>query len=98
MKVYTLFYYDQDIAMVEENILLGIFTTYDKAFTTLDNHYTKHYVNSQYYVNSQFQLESDPLKQQYIIYTIYQRELDNTTEQPQLLCETGPNKYNHSII
>lgn len=92
MKVYTLFYYDQDITMVEENILLGIFTTYDKAFTTLDDHYTKHYVNSQY------RLESDPLKQPYVQYSIYQTELDNTTEQPQLLCETGPNKYNHSII
>jgi len=92
MKVYTLFYYDQDITMVEENILLGIFTTYDKAFTTLNKHYGRHFVNSQ------FQLESDPLKQQYIIYTIYQTELDNIIEQPQLLCETGPNKYNYSII
>jgi hypothetical protein len=92
MKVYTLFYDDQDITMTEETILLGIFSTYQKAFTVLDDHYTKHFVNSKY------RLEPDPLKQQYIRYTIYQTELDNIKYKPELLCETGPNKYNHSII
>ena len=91
MKVYTLFYYDQDIQMREENILLGIFSTYDKAFTSLQRHYATHFVNSN------FRLESDPLKQQYITYTIYQTEIDSITPS-QLLCETGPNKYNHSIF
>jgi len=92
MKIYTLFYYDQDITMVKEHVLLGIFSTYDKAFFALNKHYCKHFMNSQ------FCLEADPLIQQYVQYLIYQTELDNITEQPQLLCETGPNKYKHSII